>query len=151
MSTLGLEGEAGRAGSESLAGPAQAAVRGGGQGWWWAVWVEGCGAQPVHQGVTPWETLSFTSWQGPRDLGAKGAHTRSPAGGRAKLEGSSRERPLTCRYPEWSCRRRWSAWPAARRSRASGWDVENCSRRSMLLRAVVTGTCRWFSPKKEAV
>lgn len=58
--------------------------------------------------------------------------------------------PLTCRRPEASWSRRWSAWPAAKRSRASGWDVENWSSKSTLVRAVGTGTSRWFSPKKEA-
>lgn len=58
--------------------------------------------------------------------------------------------PLTWRHPEWSWSKRWSSWPAAKRSRASGWDVENWSSRSTLVRAEGTGTSRWFSPKKEA-
>lgn len=41
--------------------------------------------------------------------------------------------------------------PAARRSRASGWAVENCSWRCTWVKAAATGTSRWFSPKKEAV
>lgn len=58
---------------------------------------------------------------------------------------------MICRRLEWSCRRRWLVGFVVRRRRVSGWDVENCSCRFMLVRVVVIGIFRWFLSKKEVM
>jgi hypothetical protein len=114
-------------------------------------------AQLVHEGLTLSEML-LTIWSRVEDLRPQGesdlCKVTQLRGGHSELEKEfcpcSQRASLTCRCPECSCSRRWSAWPAARRSRASGCAVENWSSRFMLVRAVATGTSRWLSPKKEA-